>query len=200
MKILSSPTFGIIILMAGMSLISTVGAATASTITTGVTAIAAPPTLPEPVLKEIAKDAPNLARRGEAVMRFIGIKVYDIRLWTASMIHTYSEPFALELVYDLGFKGKDIADRSVTEMRRQGYNDETKLKRWGEMMGRIFPDIRKGDTLIGVSIPGKEIRFYTREKFIAAESDMEFAKAFFDIWLSEKTSEPKLRQRLLGLN
>jgi len=185
MKICLKPALGLIILLASISLISTNLVAQ---------------TLPEPVAKEIAKDAPNLAKRGEAALRFIGLKVYDIRLWTAGMIYSYSEPFALELVYDLGLKGKDIAERSVTEMRKQGYNDEAKLKRWGETMARIFPDIKKGDTLIGVLIPGKEIRFYTREKFIAAESDMEFAKAFFDIWLSEKTSEPKLRKRLLGLN
>ena len=65
-------------------------------------------------------------------------------------------------------------------------------------MARIFPDIKKGDTLIGVSLPGKEARFYNREKLIAVVPDPEFAKAFFDIWLSEKSSEPKMRLKLLG--
>ncbi len=158
--------------------------------------------LPEPVVKGIARDVPNspsLTKRGDTTMRFFGLKVYDIRLWTASKIHSNSEPFALELVYDMSLKGKDIAERSIAEMRKQGYRDEAKLTRWLEAMTRIFPDIKKGDTLIGVSIPGKEIRFYTREKLIAAEADIEFARAFFDIWLSEKSSEPGLRKRLLGL-
>lgn len=154
--------------------------------------------LPDPVAKEIAKDVPNLAKRGEAAMRFIGLKVYDIRLWTANQAQNFGEPFALELVYDMNFKGKEIAERSITEMRKQGYNDEVKLKRWSAVMTRIFPDIKKGDTLVGVSIPNKEIRFYSHEKLIAAEKDMEFARAFFDIWLSEKTSEPTLRKKLLG--
>ena len=83
-------------------------------------------------------------------------------------------------------------------MRKVGYTDETKLKKWGDAMTAIFPDVKKGDTLVGVSIPGKEARFYSQEKFIAAVPDPEFAKAFFDIWLSDKTSEPKLRLRLLG--
>ena len=72
------------------------------------------------------------------------------------------------------------------------------MKRWGEAMTKAFPDIKKGDTLIGVSIPGKEARFYSRDKFIAAVPDPEFAKAFFDIWLAESTTEPKVRARLLG--
>ena len=150
--------------------------------------------LPEP----IARDVMGLSVRGEAAMRFFGLKVYDVRLWTQMRPFTHAEPFAVELVYDLAFKGKDIADRSVKEMRAQGISDETKLRRWGDEMIKCFPDIKQGDTLIGVSMPGKEARFYNREKLIATVPDPEFAKAFFDIWLSEKSSEPKLRSKLLG--
>ena len=146
----------------------------------------------------VTRDLMGLAMRGEATMRFFGLKVYDVRLWTQMKPFTHADPFAIELVYDMNLNGKDIADRSVKEMRSQGYNDESKLKRWGEEMAKIFPDIKKGDALIGISIPGKEARFYSREKLIAAVPDPEFAKAFFDIWLSEKSSEPKLRLKLLG--
>ena len=131
-------------------------------------------------------------------MRFIGLKVYDVRLWTPMKPFTYADPFAVELVYNMSFSGKDIADRSVKEMRAHGVSDEMKLKRWGDEMARIFPDIKQGDTLIGLSLPGKEARFYNRDKLIATVPDPEFARAFFDIWLSEKTSEPKLRVKLLG--
>ena len=150
--------------------------------------------LPEP----ISRDVTGLSVRGEGVLRFFGLKVYDIRLWTQMKPFAHTEPFALELVYDLAINGKDIAERSVKEMRAQGVSDEAKLRRWGEEMTKIFPDIKQSDTLIGVSIPGKEARFYTREKMIATVADPEFTKAFFDIWLSEKTSEPKLRLKLLG--
>ena len=146
----------------------------------------------------IARDVMGLTVRGEAVMRFIGLKVYDVRLWTQMKAFTHADPFAVELVYDMNFSGKDIADRSVKEMRAQGISDETKLRRWGDEMTKIFPDIKQGDALIGVSMPGKEARFYNREKLIATVPDPEFAKAFFDIWLSEKSSEPKLRLKLLG--
>ncbi len=150
--------------------------------------------LPEIVMRDLM----GLSMRGEATMRFIGLKVYDVRLWTQMKSFTYADPFAVELVYDMSLNGRDIAERSVKEMRVQGYSDEAKLKRWGDEMTKIFPDIKKGDTLIGVSIPGKEARFYNREKLIATVSDPEFSKAFFDIWLSEKSSEPKLRLKLLG--
>jgi len=141
---------------------------------------------------------PNLTLQGEGTMRFFGMKVYDIRLWTGMQRFTHAEPFALELIYDMTLKGRDIAGRSVTEMRGIGVKDEAKLKRWGEEMAKAFPDVKAGDALIGVSIPGKEARFYNREKLIAAIPDPEFAKAFFDIWLSDKTSAPSVRSKLLG--
>ena len=148
--------------------------------------------------EDLTRDVKGLSVRGEAVLRFFGLKVYDVRLWTQMKPFTHSEPFAIELVYDMAIKGKDIADRSVKEMRAQGVSDEAKLRRWGDEMTKIFPDIKHGDTLIGVSIPAKEARFYNREKLIATIPDPEFAKAFFDIWLSEKTSVPKVRLKLLG--
>lgn len=151
-------------------------------------------TLPEVVVKEHTA----LSVRGEGDLKFLGFKVYDARLWTQLKPYSTSEIFALQLIYDMSFKGREIADRSLTEMRKVGYKDEQKLKRWGEEMLRIFPDVNKGDALIGVSIPGKGAKFYSRDKLIATADDAEFAKAFFDIWLSEKTSEPKLRDKLLG--
>jgi Chalcone isomerase-like len=155
-----------------------------------------PPALPEAVTRDVA----GLRLQGDGVLRFFGLKVYDIRLWAPKKAVSIEEHFALELVYDLAIKGRDIAERSVKEMRGQGWRDEAKLKRWGEEMARVFPDIKQGDALIGVSVPGKEARFYSRDRLIAVIPDPEFARAFFDIWLSEKTSEPKLRNKLLGAN
>lgn len=143
-------------------------------------------------------DTRTLTRRSEATLRFLGIKVYDIRLWTPNRPYQPDQLFALELTYDLSFKGADIARRSADEMRKVGYSDDAKLTRWTDTMLRIFPDVAKGDALIGVSVPGKEVRFYSRTRSVASVPDPEFARAFFEIWLSERTSEPRLRERLLA--
>jgi hypothetical protein len=153
--------------------------------------------LPPAVSKDIT-EASELTKRGEAVMRFFGLKVYDIRLWTKAKAPADTDLFALELVYDLGLKGTEIAKRSIEEKRKLGYNDEAKLAKWLDAMSKVFPDVKKNDSLIGVSVPGKGARFYSQDKFIAEIADPEFAKAFFDIWLSPKSSEPKLRARLLN--
>lgn len=153
-------------------------------------------TLPDMLMREV----PGLRARGDGTMRFFGMKVYDIRLWIAAAAYSPREPFALELVYDMNLKGKDIAVRSVKEMRGLGYRDENKLNHWEAEMTRIFPDVKPGDTLIGLALPGKEARFYNRDKFIATVADPEFVEAFFGIWLSEKTSAPSVRKKLLETN
>jgi hypothetical protein len=150
----------------------------------------------EPLPEAVKRDLPGLDLHGEASYRFLGLKVYDIRLWCPGGQYKRGEPFALELKYDMNFKGADIAKRSVDEMRGQGYGPEEKLERWRQQMAKVFPDIKPGDTLIGVAEPGKPARFYTRDRFVASVDDTEFSQAFFDIWLSDKTSEPGLKKRL----
>jgi hypothetical protein len=84
-------------------------------------------------------------------------------------------------------------------MKRLGYADAQKLGRWEAEMDRVFPDIKAGDRLVGVSVPGKEARFYSQDRLIGTVADPEFARAFFSIWLDPATSEPKLRAQMLRL-
>ena len=147
----------------------------------------------------------GLAARGTATMRFFGLKVYDVTLFSKAgaalgekPYEASSAPFALQLIYDIGLKGAAISERSVDEMRKQGLDNAEQLKKWQAQMTALFPDIKSGDVLIGVAIPGKEARFYNRSKFIGTIADPEFVAAFFDIWLSAKSSEPKLRAKLIS--
>jgi len=155
---------------------------------------AAPPLPPAAVAEH-----PGLKELGEGRLRFLGIHVYDTSLWTAGQVYSPLNTFALELRYAINIKGRALTERSIKEMRGQGWRDEAKLKRWEEEMDRVFPDLKPGDRLVGVSVPGKEARFYSQEKFLGTVPDPEFAQAFFGIWLDEKTSEPKLRGKLLKL-
>jgi hypothetical protein len=134
----------------------------------------------------------------EAVMRFLGFKVYEIRLWHQGASFSRKAPFALELEYAMRFKGRDIAARSVEEMKAQGYSDAAALGRWRQSMQRLFPDVNAGDRLIGIAIPGKEARFFAGDRMLGTVKDPAFVEAFFDIWLSPKTRAPRVRQALLG--
>ncbi|APV48499.1 hypothetical protein BWI17_01630 [Betaproteobacteria bacterium GR16-43] len=158
-------------------------------------AIAAPP-LPELVNKEY----PGLKELGEGRLRFLAIHVYDSSVWTsAPTAYTPNDLFALEIRYAISIKGKALSDRSLKEMKGLGYTDEAKRARWEAEMDRVFPDLRPGDRIVGVNVPGKGARFYGQDKFLGAIDDPEFARAFFGIWLDDKTSEPSLRAKMLKL-
>jgi hypothetical protein len=147
----------------------------------------------------LASELPMLKPLGEGRLRWFGLHVYDSSLWVPGDSWSFDRVFALDIRYAMNIRGRDLTKRSLEEMRRLGFSDPAKLRRWEEAMDRVFPDIRSGDRLVGVSIPGREARFYSQDRLLGTVPDPEFARAFFAIWLDEKTSEPGLRSRMLRL-
>ncbi len=152
-----------------------------------------------PLPVALAAELPMLKPLGEGRLRWFGLHVYDSSLWVPGEAWSFDRVFALDIRYAMSIKGRDLTQRSLEEMRKLGFSDPARLKRWEEAMDRVFPDIRPGDRLVGVSIPGREARFYSQERLLGTVPDPEFARAFFAIWLDEKTSEPGLRARMLRL-
>lgn len=152
-----------------------------------------------PLPVALASELPMLRPLGEGRLRWFGLHVYDSSLWVPGDAWSFDRVFALDIRYAMNIRGRDLTKRSLEEMRRLGFSDPAKLRRWEEAMERVFPDIRSGDRLVGVNIPGREARFYSQDRLLGTVPDPEFARAFFAIWLDEKTSEPGLRLRMLGL-
>jgi hypothetical protein len=142
--------------------------------------------------------APGLELRGRHRFRYLLVPVYDAALW-ARGAWSHESPFALDIRYARAIRGRDLTARSVQEMRRQGQADEARLARWAAAMDAVFPDIRPGDRLVGLNEPGVGVRFHDGRRFLGTIADPGFARAFFDIWLGEATSEPAMRRDLLGL-
>ena len=142
--------------------------------------------------------APALALHGSADMRHFGFKIYTARLWTAGQGFDAGQPFALDLEYALDVDAEALVDTSISELRQQGRRDEAQLAQWARDMRAVFPDVRKGDRLIGLAVPGVEARFYSAQGYIASIRDPAFVEAFFGIWLRPDTSAPGVRARLLG--
>jgi Chalcone isomerase-like len=120
----------------------------------------------------------GLKRWGNGQFRRFGFLVYEATL-------DYKRTLA----------GAAIADASVKEMRALGA-DEAALKRWGEQMTRIFPNVKEGDSIIGQYEPGVA-RFYFNGRLVGEVAEADFARWFFGIWLDAKTSAPELRAALL---
>jgi len=82
---------------------------------------------------------------------------------------------------------------------RLGLADEPTLARWGEALAAALPSVAAGDTLSGLHRPGRGAAFWHDGRATAELDDPALAQAFFAIWLDERTREPALRARLLGL-
>ena len=135
----------------------------------------------------------GLKRWGNGEFRRFGFLVYEATLWAGD--DPQRPPLALRLDYKRTLAGAAIAEASVKEMRALGA-DEVALKRWGEQMTRIFPDIKSGDFIVGEYRPDSA-RFYFNGRLLGEVADADFARAFFGIWLDAKTSAPGLRAALL---
>lgn len=150
-----------------------------------------------PVLAEVPQ-LPGAQKVGAGRMTYLTLPVFDATLYAPGGVYSASKPFALKLSYLRTLKGRDIARNSVEQMRRQGGHSETQLTAWGKDMAGIFPDVTKGASLTGVRHADGSTSFHQHGKLIGRVEDPAFGRAFFDIWLGAKTSQPALRQKLLG--
>lgn len=149
----------------------------------------------------VSRAIPQAEIVGKAAFSFAFWDVYDATLYAPKGVLKPDAPFALSLQYKREFSGKDIAERSVDEMRGQGFTDKQKLADWQKQMENIFPDVKAGTMLTAVFDSNAATTFYqnNNNQPIGKVEDAEFTRQFSAIWLGEKTSEPEMRKKLLGL-
>ena len=146
----------------------------------------------------LLRDAPELRLLGKGEMRWFGLHIYDATLWATGSSWSAEQLYALAIEYAREISAKQLIDSSIAEMRRLGTKDEDKLARWGGALTRVFPDVKRGDRIVGVHLPGKGASFYHQGRPTGSIDDNEFAETFFAIWLDPRTREPALRKALLG--
>ena len=139
---------------------------------------------------------------GRGRLRFLGLHVYDIRLWTPQPGLVPDDwprrALALEIEYARSFSARAIAERSLDEMRRVGPLSADMGERWSRLLAQTMPDVKAGDRLTGVQQPDGLSRFFHNGERRGEVRDAEFTRRFFGIWLGETSSEPALRDTLLG--
>ena len=138
---------------------------------------------------------------GEGELRWLGLRVYAAQLWSGpagvKTDRLSGQPIALELRYFTSLKGSTIAESSASEIARLGFGDAAQRERWSAQMAAVFPNVLRGDRLVGMVEPGRGTRFFHNDKPIGLIEGNEFAQAFFSIWLDERTQAPSLRESVL---
>lgn len=147
---------------------------------------------------------PDAQLVGAGEFRVLGFAIYQAQFWSADTALErpldMNSPFALELTYRRAISRNDLVDTSIKEIRRLARRslDSELLARWEQEMMAAFVNVQAGDRITGVFLPGKGAQFYVADVLHHSVADEAFARAFFAIWLDERTRNPKLRAQLLG--
>lgn len=143
---------------------------------------------------------PEVKVVGEGQLSFAFWDIYIAKLFAPQGKWDGNKPYALSIHYLRDIDKDDIAARTIEEMRLQGFTDEMMLAAWFTQLKTILPDVSNGTMLTAVFLPEEGTKFFEQDRLLGLVRGQEFARRFSDIWLGEKTSEPELRRKLLGLS
>ena len=146
----------------------------------------------------VASLLPEASLRGTPELAWFGLPIYDAYYWSSERAYDPRRPFALDLHYRRALDGDRIAERSSAEIARLRFGSEAERQRWDERMKLLFPDVRRGDSIVGVNLPGVGVQFFHNGAALGTIDDPRFAEAFFAIWFDARTSRPDFRRQLIG--
>jgi hypothetical protein len=139
---------------------------------------------------------------GEGKFSYWFWDLYNARLATADgqfVDYQKSVPLLLELRYLRDISKTEFVDATLDQWRIQAGGVQKQHKLWAGEQNTLWRDVKKGDVLGAEMHPDGLISFYFNQQLLGTTKDPAMGPAFFDIWLSEKTTAPELRQLLLAL-
>jgi hypothetical protein len=142
-----------------------------------------------------ASPVDDLKKRGQGEMNYLFWTLYSAELYTTPS----NSERALKIRYYHSIDSKDLVDATKDQWIKLGYSSNS-IQRWLKPLYKMWPNVKAGSTLTIRVAEDNISQFYFDEQPIGTIQDKNFGEAFLDIWLSENTSEPRLREQLLGLN
>ncbi|WP_426369702.1 chalcone isomerase family protein [Pseudocolwellia sp. HL-MZ7] len=160
--------------------------------------------------------ASSLQKLGEGQMNILFWKVYKADFYSAdSPYNEKTYPKALKLTYQRDIEKQEFIDATQGEWVKLNANFSERLipqvqeDKWLTQLSEIFPDIKEDDVILFTLSKEKQANFYLKAasnsesksldyQLLGSINEPTFGDYFLSIWLSEKTSEPKLRKKLIG--
>ena len=150
---------------------------------------------------EINENLSKPSSLGTHNLKVWGLKIYKIELLSEVKNFSYQNKFAIIINYQRDFSKKDLIRRSLEEISRiNDIKDANLLKIYQNKLEEIFFDVKKGDRKTAFFDPKSGVKLYFNGKLSGEIKDLIFAKRFVDIWLSAKSSYPKMTNDILGKN
>jgi hypothetical protein len=137
---------------------------------------------------------------GTASLTWLFLTAYDASLWTDAPAWSMDTTFALTITYRMSFTREELVERTLEEMQRVSPGlQRAALTGFGTSLTKAFQNVDSGDRITALLVPGAPVRFFHNGKPTHQIAGVEFAEAFFGIWLSPRTSDPDVRAGLLRI-
>lgn len=132
-------------------------------------------------------------------MRFALMDIYHAKLLSNDGNFDADKAFALQLDYTRTISKRRLIEETRNQLLRTGTNNKNTIEKWTGHLKTIWPDIKPGDSITLFVNNEQQSIFYINHKLAGVIHDTEFTSAFSGIWLSPRTSRPKLRKNLLSI-
>lgn len=133
---------------------------------------------------------------GEGSMRWFVFQLYQAKLLSPDGNYKIDKwPIALELTYLREIAKTDLIEATKVEWQRM---EVEYSPLWLDELTNFWPDVAEGDVLVFHVDESAVGRFYYNENFIGSVKDDAFSAAFLRIWLSEKSRNQALKDKLVG--
>ncbi|WP_170762633.1 hypothetical protein [Ruegeria lacuscaerulensis] len=132
--------------------------------------------------------------KGSATFRFLGIPVYDAKLFTPyGAALSWNEEFGLQLTYRKSLKQKALVESTLDEMARQGNPAPTQRQ-----LEQCFQAVSKGDNYIAISEGPNNVGFWRNGQRTCTLSYPGAKRAFMSIFLGNDTRSASFTRQLKG--
>jgi len=135
---------------------------------------------------------------GEGTLKVLMWEVYDLRLYTDGTPFSWNNKFMLEFDYSRELKKESVIDASLKEFKLQPNVTDKDIEAWEVYLKQVIQPVQKGTKASVMWVPEGQIVFNYEGSPPSTIENEDFARAFLNIWLGEKTSRPKLRSQLLS--
>lgn len=126
--------------------------------------------------------------------------IYDATLLTQNGTFSWNKPFLLKIHYLRNISGKTIAKHTIQQIYEQhpmDVNDNS--KEYSKVFNNLIPNVKKGANLYGYMDQDGNGYLYSDSGLIGEIPSKKLSKYFFEIWLSDRSSNITLSKKLRGL-
>jgi hypothetical protein len=135
---------------------------------------------------------------GEGEMKVLFWELYKAELFGSRASYTFNdEQLALKITYYRDIDKNDLIEATAEQWQHIGVTHQN-IPKWLDELATIWPNIKKNDMLIVTRNKDNSASFFNDKGLLGTVKDPAFGNAFLNIWLSEKTTRPKLREKLIG--